>query len=222
MAWRGLAVILFVTTLASPGVAADFRLLRLGGQVVKWGEPVLGAGAALTWSFAQRRHDFPDAINCRVVTPLTGLFQAAGIEPSEAEALFTRSFRQWETAANLSFRYVENEDAADILIGAQGEPTGIAFANVWHEPRSGAAIAPLTRASICLNPMLRWEKAPDGNSDTYEISHVAAHEIGHAIGLDHPGPAGALMGYQYNEGDGELRSGDVAGAVTLYGVRAAD
>ncbi len=55
---------------------------------------------------------------------------------------------------------------------------------------------------------------PEGALD---LRTVLAHEIGHAIGLDHPGARGALMGYS-NQGDiDQLMPGDVAGAVALYG-----
>lgn len=212
-----LAGLLLALLLVSPSQAADFRLLRLDGYTVKWGEPVLGAGAALTWSFAARRHVFPDAINCRVIEPLDSVVQPAGIEPAQARELFGEAFRLWQEAAAVSFSYVSDEDAADILIGAQGEPTGIAFTNLWHEPHAGTTVATLSRATICLNPLVRWESEPDGDDETYDIGQVAAHEIGHAIGLDHPGRTGALMGYRYDEGEGALQPGDVAGAVALYG-----
>ncbi|MGF1611194.1 MAG: matrixin family metalloprotease [Kiloniellales bacterium] len=222
MVWRRLAGPLLAVMLAMPSQAADFRLLRLDGHTVKWGEPVLGEGAALTWSFAERRHVFPDAINCRVLEPLAGILKTAGVAPGESSDLFQDAFGLWEEVAGLTFTYVSDEDAADILIGAQGEPTGIAFTNVWHEPHAETTVATLTRATICFNPLMRWESRPDGSNDTYEIRHVAAHEIGHAIGLDHPGPTGALMGYQYDEGSGLLQAGDVTGAVTLYGLRSTD
>ena len=46
---------------------------------------------------------------------------------------------------------------------------------------------------------------------------MLAHEIGHVIGLDHPGPTGALMGYR-DQGDVDrLMAGDIAGSVALYG-----
>jgi hypothetical protein len=51
---------------------------------------------------------------------------------------------------------------------------------------------------------------------------VLAHEIGHTIGLDHPGATGALMGYR-NQGNIDwLMPGDIAGAVALYGPPRAD
>ena len=56
--------------------------------------------------------------------------------------------------------------------------------------------------------------APAGALD---FGTVLAHEIGHAIGLDHPGATGALMAFS-NQGDiDHLMPGDIAGAAALYG-----
>jgi predicted Zn-dependent protease len=70
---------------------------------------------------------------------------------------------------------------------------------------------------ICFNPLQLWETALDGRRETFSIRRVATHEIGHTIGLDHPGRTGQLMGYMYREDTDRLQSGDAAGAKLLYG-----
>ena len=81
----------------------------------------------------------------------------------------------------------------------------------------GTAITSLTQAAICLNPEVSWRTAPDGDRDSYDLRLVLAHEIGHAIGLDHPGREGQLMGFAYQGNLSDLTPGDVAGVVLLYG-----
>jgi Matrixin len=112
----------------------------------------------------------------------------------------------------------------DILIGAQAVPRRIAFANVWHDAEAAAgAIAPLTRATICLNPLIPWEIGPVPVAlGGLDLRVALAHEIGHAIGLDHPGPSGTLMGYRTQPELDGLMPGDVAGARALYGRPAGD
>jgi predicted Zn-dependent protease len=43
------------------------------------------------------------------------------------------------------------------------------------------------------------------------------HEIGHALGLDHPEQRSQLMHFKYDESRTGLQAGDIAGAVKLYG-----
>ena len=201
----------------SQSLANDFRLLRLDGHLVKWGDPSWLSGARVTYSFTQTQTHFADAINCRTMVPLDGLLAKSGISDQEFERAIRRAFDRWEDAADLRFDYVEDPDAADILIGAQGQPRDIAYTNVWHAPAAQGEIAAITKATYCLNPDATWETTFDGDESTYDIERVATHEIGHAVGLDHPGPSGQLMGYRYSETVNGLGPGDVLGATRLYG-----
>jgi hypothetical protein len=140
-------------------------------------------------------------------------------DTARLEAIAAAAFAMWSRVANLAFRPAAANEAPDILIGAQGTPEEVAFANVWHGPDTDG-VAALTRATICFNPEQAWTTAdgpaPEGVLD---LSTVLAHEIGHAIGLDHPGATGALMGYSNQDDIDAPMPGDVAGAVALYGPR---
>jgi Matrixin len=125
----------------------------------------------------------------------------------------------WQAAAGISFREAESPERADILIGAQAEPEGWAFADVFYDMKSPVPVKPISRALICLNPTRQWKVGFDGDLQRYDLRYTFAHEIGHAIGLDHPAGAGQIMGYRYEERFRELQAGDVSGAVLLYGRR---
>ncbi|WP_206081089.1 matrixin family metalloprotease [Marinobacter orientalis] len=68
---------------------------------------------------------------------------------------------------------------------------------------------------------LRFDDARNGTEDVYDIRYTLIHEIGRAIGLDHPGPSGQVMGFRYTEALPGLQPGDLAGIRRLYG-RGAD
>jgi hypothetical protein len=127
------------------------------------------------------------------------------------------AFDMWQAAINIEFRETDTADEAGILIGSEAEPKGQAFTNVAPVGSAGAGVDGISQSLICLNPEMRWKIGFDGNLNVYDLRYTMAHEIGHAIGLDHPGPEGPLMSYRYLERARELRAGDVAGAIALYG-----
>lgn len=220
----------------------DFALLRLGGQLVKWGEPRLGTGATVTYALAGSRMEFPGARNCETVQPLAPSLTASGIDPNGFRAELTAAFQAWSAVADIHFTEAAETSGADIIIGAEASPTGWAFTNVRQElrpeeqvggavralgrlpatssapaPRGRQDVSPILQSLICLNPVKRWKIGFDGNLSVYDLRYTLMHEIGHAIGLDHPDTAQELMSFRYAESGRNLRPGDVQGAVALYG-----
>lgn len=206
--------------LALPLFAEDdkggYRLLELDGYKVKWGEHTLGAGASISYAFADASMRFDDARNCGDLVPMTTLtgqdlpFETLARETAEA-------FRTWERAADVTFQKVDDPREADIVLGAQGKPVGTAFANVTYLPGSQDSVRIIDQALVCLNPEQKWKIGFDGDKDVYDIRYTLVHEIGHAIGLDHPGPEGQLMGFRYTEAFADLQPGDLRGVRELYG-----
>lgn len=193
-----------------------YRLLELDGYKVKWGDHRLGVSASVSYAFATEALRFDDARNCREIVPMEVLsgetlsMEAMAVEAAEA-------FRVWERAAGLSFHKVDHARDADIIIGAQGQPRGRAYANVSYAPDVADGVRTIEQALVCLNPEHQWKVGFDGDEEVYDIRYTLIHEIGHAIGLDHPGPSGQVMAFRYTEAFSGLQPGDLRGVQRLYG-----
>jgi hypothetical protein len=230
---RGLSVALALAATAAfapdfaanfaPAAAADgaaiFRIIELKGSAVKWGNPRMGAGAQVTYAFATEAVEFPNARNCRAMVPMDELLASSGIDQALYEAETAKAFEAWAAVADIEFQLVNDAATADILIGAQARPIGRAFTNVSFAGSAARAVRPLERSLICLNPEQSWKVGFDGNLDVYDLRYTLKHEIGHAIGLDHPGTTSQVMSYRYEERFRQLQPGDIRGAVALYGSR---
>jgi len=203
-------------------LAEDRGLLKLAGRHVKWGVLAYGNRAEVTYAYLMEPRTFPAARNCRRMTSIGDLLARSGIEPATFDREVTAAFALWAAAADLRFARVDDTAEADIVIGAQAGPAGIAFTNVFQEVVEAGPIDGIGKATICLDPSEQWEVTVDGNPGTYNVRYVAAHEIGHAIGLDHRGRDQGIMGFAYQEsvaspGEIRLAATDVAAAVRLYG-----
>lgn len=197
------AAALLAAAIAGAAPAEDFRLLQIDGATVKWDSPRLGAGAAVTWGLAEAGVA-PGLRNCRRVGP-------PGPEAAPVRAAAAAAFALWSAAAGIAFRPAGPGERAEIVIGAQPGMRRAAYADVRPDPRQAAGgVAPLAQATICLDPGADWGGA-------FDLQTVLAHEIGHAIGLDHPGAVGALMGFENQGALGALLPGDIAGGRALYG-----
>ena len=193
-----------------------YRLLELEGYKVKWGGRQLGVGARISYAFAGATLRFDEARNCRDLAPIATLLNGnltMAMLANETAA----AFRVWERAAGLSFHAVDDPGEADIILGAQGQPNGRAFANVSYAPEPDRDVRAIEQALVCLNPEHKWKIGFDGDNNVYDLRYTLIHEIGHAIGLDHPGPSGQVMAFRYTEAFDDLQPGDLRGVQLLYG-----
>ena len=214
---------------ASLGPAGDYKLLVLNGQRAKWGSSLLGTGASVTYAVATAAMHTDGAFNCVDIVPPDALLAANHIAANDFNAQIAAAFAAWARVADLTFQRIADPAAADIVIGAEGVPTGRAFTNVATTApisrasrvadSSAASPAAITRSIICLNPQQSWKIGFDGDLNVYDLRYTFMHEIGHAIGLDHPDSPEALMDYHYTEMFSVLQPGDIAGADLLYGAR---
>lgn len=202
----------------TPAQAAEWRgLIAFSGQNVKWGAATYGTGATITYALLDRPRTFPGARNCGEMMPVASLTKRSLVPMAGFRAAVQEAVAVWSRVSPLSFREVVDIEAADILIGAQRGDRGVAFTNVNRDDARGP-LTSLSRSTICLDPSERWSAAFDGDPATYDLPRVLVHEIGHAIGLDHLGRDGGIMGYAYIE-QRELRlsASDIAAVTRLYG-----
>lgn len=194
-----------------------FRLLDLDGSNVRW---AVGDDrpAIVTYGVVSDLMRFPKARNCAGIVPLDGLLATSRIDRADFDREVAAAFAMWERVANIEFRRTDDIGSAGILIGAQEQPLGHAYANVDYRVGPGK-VREIDKSVICLNPDKAWKIGFGGSLAVYDLRYTIAHEIGHAIGLDHPDPADQLMSFKYHEGFRTPQNGDVEGAIRLYGRR---
>ena len=239
------AAIFLAATMSDLCAAADQRFLVLDGSWVKWGAPKWGAGASVTFAFAASPVKSPSARNCSALLPFDELAKRTGFPGQRLHDEAEAAFAAWARVSGVTFVETHAADRADIVIGVEGNPMGRAFTNVELDSSPNAEAAPATergltaileprslqgqpygirslrKALICLNPLQKWKIGFDGNLNVYDVRYTLMHEIGHAIGLDHPGATGALMGFRYDEKQSGPVKSDSDAAQRLYGVQTA-
>lgn len=212
-----IAVGLIASTAASAVIASDlFETLKVDGQVVRWFQTGR-APVMLKYAIVMKEERQADAVNCRGLRAPSSLLARSQIDGGLFRTSLAEAFARWERHADISFVEVSDQTKADILIGEQTEPMGVAFTNLDLGSAEGGEMREIKRAKICLNPQQRWKIGFDGNLAIYDLVYALTHEIGHAIGLDHPGARGHLMSFRYDERLGDLSAGDISGAVFVYG-----
>jgi Matrixin len=203
------------STVAAPRKFLGFELLDLDGRHVRWGGNGSGP-VTVTYAFLTKPAKFASVRNCVGMVSPDQLLENSNISQRELRKEVAAAFRMWESVAAIRFKETTDTGSAGILIGAQERPVGRAFADVAYAANN-SDVNVIERSLVCLNPTRPWKIGFDGNNDVYDVRYTMAHEIGHAIGLDHPGRSGQLMSYRYEERFRDLQAGDIAGAVMLYG-----
>lgn len=209
------------SAVANESKARTFRLLKLENRTVAWAMPTDGSARTLTWAIARRPSREAGARNCGLIVPPTKTLGQTGLSSAGFERLVASAFAAWANIGVFRFERVNDPQRANILIGEQARPRGIAYANVTlsgaprSEPRHGPQA--LRRARVCLNGKAPWKVGFDGDLQRYDLTYVLMHEIGHALGLDHPGASGQVMSWRYEERFATLQPGDISGLKLLYG-----
>jgi len=130
-----------------------------------------------------------------------------------------QAFALWAAETSLTFTEITTRQNADIVIGwgegehGDGDPfdgpgdvlAHASFPNPYED----------RQVFVHFDDAERWV-----NSDTQNVDllTVAAHEIGHALGLGHSDDPRALMYPSYSEPHRFLGSDDIAGIQSLYGL----
>lgn len=132
----------------------------------------------------------------------------------------------WRTALNSAaaawtqggskFRFaVDPASANQIRLGGLAG-SALASTRISYSPSTGR----LNSFTITFNNAVAWSTAGEGGR--FDVQNVAAHELGHALGLAHPSPQVCVdqtMWFSASSGETKKRSledGDKAGLVQLY------
>lgn len=208
----GIALVLSVSW-----VAPTFAFVLGPTTPGKWGPAAMGTGATVYYSYASIA--YPTVEPGGPIVPLH-TFMPGGA--AAIEAAIDAAFDAWSAVADITF--IEVADSGDPFnaAGATGDIRigGHAFdgasgelAHGYFPPANGNSAA----GDIHFDIAETWKFGFGGAG--FDIFQVAAHEIGHAIGLDHTAVPGSLMNPFYTEAFAGLQADDIAGAQFIYGPR---
>ena len=204
-------------------VAPTAQAFVLAEQVPgKWGPPTDGTGATVTWSLTPTGSSCASELDFGVCT-ITSL---ADFMPAGFLTQIQNAFTAWSAVANINFVQIADDGAAfdaatssgDIRLGGHVfDGQSRILAHGYFPPDNGLSAA----GDIHFDIAEVWKIGFGGPGFEFDIFQIAAHEIGHAIGLSHTGVPNSLLNPFYTEAFSGPQADDIAGAVFLYGARVA-
>ncbi|NLS94461.1 MAG: matrixin family metalloprotease [Planctomycetaceae bacterium] len=136
---------------------------------------------------------------------------------AEVRAALETALDAWATVADITFTETDSPDEVDCIefsfgyVDGDGESLAFAYYpdDVNAEPIAG---------DVTLDKDESWEVGNGLRGNAYDLTLVAVHEIGHALGLDHSYLADSVMvaGVDADQMFGGLGSSDEAAILTLY------
>ena len=175
----GLATGLLCSVIGAAGAAdaESYKILRLDGNNVRW-QPVGGKAPVISYAIAAQPMEFPGARNCQKLTAPDELLAASALTLATFRSEVAAAFSMWQMVADIQFREAESPAEADIVLGAQVDPTGHAFADVFYDARSRERLKPISKALVCLNPAKAWKIGFNGDL-RLEASTASVPSLGH-------------------------------------------
>lgn len=182
----------------------------------KWGSPVFGTGATVTWSLmATGTSCAADFAGCTITA-------LADFMPAGFLGALNAAFAAWSAVADLTFIQVADSGAGcafnaagcvgDIRIGGHAfDGAGGTLAHGFYPPANGDTAA----GDIHFDIAELWKIGFGGGG--FDIFQVFAHELGHALGLNHTAVPASLMNPFYTEAFSGPQADDIAGMQFIYG-----
>lgn len=179
----------------------------------KWGSPVFGTGATVTWSY------MASGVDCSADGG--GVCSSfASFMPVGFEAAVNAAFAAWAAVADLTFMQIADGGEAFNAPGTSGDirlgghtfdgPSGT-LAHGYYPPVNGDTAA----GDIHFDTAESWKLGWGGPG--FNIYQVLSHELGHALGLDHTAVPNSLMNPFYTEAFMGPQADDIAGMQYIYG-----
>lgn len=185
----------------------------------KWGSPVMGTGATVTWSL------MPTGTSCTAEGAGCSITSFADAMPTGWLSAVNSAFSAWSSVANLTFVQVADDGAAfnagttsgNIRLGLHAFDGAFGvLAHGYYPPNNGNSAAGDIHFDIAEN----WKLGFGGAG--FNLFQVLAHELGHALGLNHTAVPGSLMNPYYTEAFVGPQADDIAGMQFIYGARPHD
>jgi hypothetical protein len=182
----------------------------------KWGPPAFGTGATITWSL------MATGTSCAAEFAGCTISALADFMPAGFLAELNAAFAAWSAVADVTFVQVADSGAGcafngagcagDIRIGGHvfDGPGGV-LAHGFYPPANGVTAA----GDIHFDVAELWKIGFGGPG--FDIFQVFAHELGHALGLDHTAVPMSLMNPFYTEAFSGPQADDIAGMQFIYG-----
>jgi hypothetical protein len=174
----------------------------------KWGSATPGAGATVTWSFAELN------FTSSLAPVYNGYLTFDSAIAASYRGVVESAMSAWEAVSGVDLVEVSDSTTSNIRVGnlyidgaaAPGQSSTLGATKYWFSA-SGKL---MSTAEVYFD------------TDAYTSGNfyaVAVHEIGHALGLDHSGLSSAVMYYMLNSqnNSGKLTADDIGGIQYLYG-----
>ena len=146
------------------------------------------------------------------------------ITQAQARSALASAAALWSAVTPLNFTEVPFAENPEIKIrfvsgdhgdGSPFDGVGRVLAHGFYPPPNGGDIA----GDVHFDEAETWSVAIPVPAGRFDLATVAAHEFGHALGLDHSSVAGALMWPSYGGAQRFLANDDINGIRSIYGSR---